>query len=76
MVSYLDHGITFPIAYAGDLKASGITLPVIGLILQLLRAPLSVSKKIKAGLSDAFAVVSWLMLVGMGVIFIWSQSGT
>ncbi|CZT23528.1 uncharacterized protein RCC_09242 [Ramularia collo-cygni] len=72
MVSYLGNGITFPTAYTNDLKASGIAFPVIGLILLVLRALLSISKKIKFGCSEAFAVISWLMIVGMGVIFVWS----
>lgn len=73
MVKYLGNGITFPIAYSGDLKASGIAFPVIGLILLVLRALVGVSKRIKPGLSEVFAVVSWLMIVGMGVIFVWSE---
>jgi hypothetical protein len=73
MLSYLGNGITFPTAYAGDLKASGIAFPVIGLVLLLLRALLNVAKRIKPGFSEAFAIFSWLMIVGMGTIFVWSK---
>lgn len=72
MGSTLGHGITFPTAYSSDLIASGIAFPVIGLVLLLLRALLSISKKIRPGCSELFALISWLMILGMGIILIWS----
>lgn len=60
MVSYLGNGITFPVAYTGDIIASGIAFPVIGLILLLFRALIHVSKKLVFGLAEAFSIFSWV----------------
>lgn len=72
MVSYLGHGITFPVADAGDIEASGIAFIVVTTILILLRCFSLVFRKTALGLADIFALASWLVVVGMGSVFIWS----
>ena len=72
MVAYLGGGITFPIARASDVIGAGIAFPVIGTILILLRLLANRMNKTKFDLSDLFGLLSWITIVGMGALFVWS----
>lgn len=59
-VTYLGHGVNFPVANAGDIRASGATFPVLGFILLLLRAAAYRHANHKPGLADLFSWIAWV----------------